>query len=737
MPIDIYLYINLIMKLRITENQYKRIFLTEQYTAEDGTFYGAHNVDNYKKNQSGFDKDSYDRYKAQEFNRLTQQLAYSTPEGAYKRAQGQWALWGAPNSKTGHNLIPDEILEKLIPPGQSLEDHPYNYDNEVDDFPIADYNPSIPVDTETGGLSTYIKQNNYYKQLSQSDYNMNQQELWKNYIMAQDWNRTIRDQKNLISQYCTKTSDKQWIIQYYGSDNEGAKRARQQQAKIGSPGPQNKVYYGKPKDNRYTSRGWYHVYYQDISESPWTFCGNPTEKGVFVYNTQAGHMCGCINETSHNDGYLTQHGNFSKQDLLGWTKQFKDYKKENAPGFFEGVVDYLGKCTEDYHCVLDLLSIAALAIPVYGVAISFGLDAINATAYGVEAFNAETGAERTAAIFAGILTLGGGMAGGGMKSMNNIRKASANPKIYKYMGEVVDKTKKEFGAVKNLKSIKDKNKLTKIYADAANKFKMTDSEILMAHDLIKTFNKIEPDLLKTYTKYLEKAENTVRKKHSFSLQEIFKNKDWQDALKANNGDVLVTLNKYLKRPLYKEFLIQIGAFVGVQEILQLPEVQEWVGLIYREGKYKLHPSIKNRVEVEGYDWNQTKQIFGSILNTDPNFTMEKSRDDNILLTKAWKSGWRPYDKKFIQNKQQPTMNDFNKVPAEFQTDTYKKRYELKSDYKKDTIYKHKSDEKSTDEKEDGKRVVYIPDNIDVEVMNAPNPPGEEGIDNFLEKYKVP
>ena len=720
------------MKLRITENQYKRLFLTEQYTAEDGTFYGANNVKDYDINQegkdSGFDSDSYNRYKAQEFDRLTQQLASSTPEGAYKRAQGQWGLWGAPNPKTGHNLIPDEILQQLIPLDQSLEDLSKGL-IDGEDLTVADYNPTIPIDTETGGLSSYIKQIDHNKQMAKFGYESSQKELWKDYFMVQDWNQNIRDQKNLISQYCHHTPDPTWFHKYYGrkgSDNWN--RAKQQQKKLGG----RVGYY--TYDNRY---GIYHVYRADISENPWTFCANKTEKGVFVYNTKAGYMCGCINETSNRDGYLTQHGNFSKQDLLGWTKQLKDYKKENAPGFFEGVVDYLGKCTEDYHCVLDLLSIAALAIPVYGVAISFGLDAINATGYGVEAFNAETGAESTAAIFAGILTLGGGMAGGGMKSMNNIRKATANPKIYKYMGEVVDKTKKEFGAVKNLKSIKDKNKLAKIYGDAANKFKMTDSEILMAHDLIKTFNKIEPDLLKTYTKYLEKAENTVRKKHSFSLQEIFKNKDWQNALKANNGDVLVTLNKYLKKPLYKEFLIQIGAFVGVQEILQLPEVQEWVGLIYREGKYKLHPSIKNRVEVEGYDWNQTKQIFGSILNTDPNFTMEKSRDDNILLTKAWKSGWRPYDKKFIQNKQQPTMNDFNKVPAEFQTDTYKKRYELKSDYKKDTIYKHKSDEKSTNEKEDGKRVVYIPDNIDVEVMTAPNPPGEEGIDNFLAKYKVP
>ena len=34
----------------ISESQYNRIFLNEQYTSADGTFYGANDVDAYKKN---------------------------------------------------------------------------------------------------------------------------------------------------------------------------------------------------------------------------------------------------------------------------------------------------------------------------------------------------------------------------------------------------------------------------------------------------------------------------------------------------------------------------------------------------------------------------------------------------------------------------------------------------------------------------------------------------------------
>ena len=42
------------------------------------------------------------------------------------------------------------------------------------------------------------------------------------------------------------------------------------------------------------------------------------------------------------------------------------------------------------------------------------------------------------------------------------------------------------------------------------------------------------------------------------------------------------------------------------------------------------------VQLAGYDWDKTKEVFG--------VNPKNSYDDNILLKKAWKAGWRPYDK---------------------------------------------------------------------------------------------
>ena len=659
MPIDIYYYINLLMKLRITENQYKRLFLKEQYTDADGTFYGAHNkqkkpltkveleklttLPNYKKYPkdgypSGFDNDAYNRGKTSEWERLTRNLKNSTPEGAYKRAQGQWGLWGAPNRKTGHNLISDEILQELIPSGQTLEDH---LKNDDEDLTVADYNPPIPIDTETGGLSSYIKQNDYNKQMAKLGYESSQNELWKNYMMAQDWNRNIRDQKTLISQYCTKTSDKKWFHQYYGrkgSDNWN--RAVQQQKKLGG----RVGYY--TYDNRY---GIYHVYRADISEDPWLFCANKTEKGVFVYNTQAGYMCGCINETSNRDGYLTQHGNFSKQDLLGWSKQFKDYKKENAPGFLENLGEWVTTCVGDYHCLLDVASILALAIPGVGLAVSAGLDFVNAASYGVEAATADNSADRNASILAGMLTLVGGIAGGGVKQTRKIVKyGSKNPKIYNYADEVLERIKKEVPQTKKVpkhtnmlgtpKKIPDD--IAKIYIETAEKYGLSESDFLIANDLIREFAKIDIFVANKYTKAMKELESKVGKGN---LTMVGKNKKFQSMVVENNGDVITALNKFMRSKAWKEAAFEASLFATIEVAMQKPAVQEWIANKINWLKYAGRDDTQALVEKEGYNWVSTKSLFRST----------SSGTDNTLLRRAWKKGWRPYP----QGKKEPTEED--------------------------------------------------------------------------------
>ena len=695
----------------ITESQYTRIFLNEQYTSADGTFYGANDVDAYKKNITNNQNQNKSFLSKPPYSSIdiSKPLDYYT-QTPYQKAQFQWVINGAPNPKTGHNLIPNTVLNNLKP---SIS---RNSDVEV-------WSPNMDQD-ETGALGHIYRQRRELSQRYKSEDEMARKQAWSEYDKAAAWNATIKAQKTLIPQYCTKrVKDPRWKVEYFGNDDDSwdyAVRNHKYVITLPNVDPKtSKVSYGTPPGGR--ERGVIHKYLiTDVSKNPFDFCNNEREQGVFVYDTKQGYRCGCINVTSNSYGYLTPYGNYSKEDILGWTKLSKEYVKENAPGFLEGVADWIGGCTEDYHCVLDLLSIAALAIPGYGVLVSFGLDAINAAAYGIEAYTTDNPEERNAAILAGTLTLGGGFLGGGYKTMKNISKASANPKIYKYMGDVVGETEKRLGKIETLKSVKDKKVLEDIYGTVAKKHGLTDNEILIAHDLLKSFRKIDPKLIKRYSNALNKVDDAVRKKTSFNLLQVFEESSWKKALQKENGDVLITLKKYMNKPLYKEFLVQIGAFLAVEEALKIPEVQEWIGQTYRDGKYVLNPSIKNRVEKDGYDWKTAKQIFGS----------SSSKEDNLKLEKAWKEGWRPFDKKFLSGDKEPTINDFNKVPEKYQTDTYKKRFNNVMKDVDDVVYV--TDEKEVDEKNKNKRVKIINKNLvgGGETLSKQNDTNEKDVDDF-------
>ena len=80
-------------KIVITESQYSRVFLLEQYTTKDGKFYGANDVDRYKKEV------------------LNQQNTILLNK--FEQAQQQWKKNKAPDPKTGHKLLPQELLDYL------------------------------------------------------------------------------------------------------------------------------------------------------------------------------------------------------------------------------------------------------------------------------------------------------------------------------------------------------------------------------------------------------------------------------------------------------------------------------------------------------------------------------------------------------------------------------------------------------------------------------------------------
>jgi len=361
---------------------------------------------------------------------------------------------------------------------------------------------------------------------------------------------------------------------------------------------------------------------------------------------------------------------------------YDDFDKVSTINKYEdstSIWEYLGDCFTDYHCVLDVTSIASLAIPGVGLAISAGIDFVNAASYGVEAYNADSEEEKDAALIACTLTLFGGLLGGGVSQTKRlVTKGNANPKIYKYADEVMDRVNKEIPNAKNLKELDPRKgniiqrnlnkkqipeKLTKIYKETAEKYGLKDSEILIAHDILKDFSKIDPNIAQKYTEAL----NAITKKvDRASLTKFAQKPDFQKMLMSNNGDVVVTLSKYMKMVAKKEAVMEASLFAALTVAMEEPEVQQWVATKIIDLKAKVNPTVKNIVQSEGYDWGTVKEIFNS----------DSSGKDNSLLKKAWEQGWRPWPKG-----EEPTeMNVFETgilwliENPKYQTETFKRNF---------------------------------------------------------------
>jgi hypothetical protein len=327
----------------------------------------------------------------------------------------------------------------------------------------------------------------------------------------------------------------------------------------------------------------------------------------------------------------------------------------------------LGDCFTDYHCVLDIASIATLVIPGVGLIASAGLDFINAAAYGMEASSAETVEERDAALIAGGLTLFGGMMGGGVgQTRRLLTKGSRNPKIYNYVDEVIKRIDNELPKFKNVPDVTKSKEVAKIYKETVDKYKLTNNDFLVAHDIIKDFSKIDPSVGKLYTDALKKIDGPLTKIQRANLTKVARESKFRKLVEENGGDVVTSLNKYMRTKAGKEALVEAGLFITLTEVMEKPEVQKWVGEGLLKVKATVNPTVRNIVQSEGYDWVTTKEIFNS----------NGERNDNTLLKMAWLKGWRPWPEGV-----EPTeVNVFETgilwliENPKYQTETFKKNF---------------------------------------------------------------
>ena len=373
----------------------------------------------------------------------------------------------------------------------------------------------------------------------------------------------------------------------------------------------------------------------------------------FVYGTQDINKIKSMITQSQKDNYSIGNYMYSKGISYGCHME-RDIT--GVEKLIDKVAQYLGNCAEDYHCVLDLLSIATLAIPGVGLALSAGIDLLNGMSYGVEAYNATNSADRNAAILAGGLTMFGGFLGGGIKQTNKILKyGSIDPKIYEYASDVMSTVQKEYKGAKSLKSIdptkgvnvlgnKANPKLSEIYDQAAKKYGLNDNEVLLAHDLLKNFSKIDPAIAKQYANALGDLESKIGKGN---LVLLGKDKGLKTAIDASGGDIIEGLSKHMGKVARKEAVMEGTLFIALTEAMEQPSVQKWIGEKYNILKYSGRKDIRGLVEKEGYGWDDTKKVFDAVVKGTPEYSKEQSIEDNTKLKQAWLKGWRP-DKEPIE-----------------------------------------------------------------------------------------
>ena len=371
--------------------------------------------------------------------------------------------------------------------------------------------------------------------------------------------------------------------------------------------------------------------------------------------------------------------------------------------------NFIVTCSQDIHCLIDVASVAVLAIPGIGIALSAAIDIGHAGWYVYEYENATTPEEKQAALIAGTLTLFGGIFGGGLAmSKRLVKEAAANPNIYKHASELIDiaRSEKKFDA----STLVDLNK----------KYKLTAKEVETSTKIINQVKQIDPSLVNRYAEGLKAINESLNMVQRAELKKILKdNVTFETIMKNSNNDIIVALKEYMNTKAGKEAMIEGGLFVTLMGVLEIPAVQEVVNDVATWAKYSGRDDIRARVEKRGYHWGSTKELFGS----------DGEINDNTKLENAWGKGWRPYPEKTnVENISAEKYREITKDAImwllkpenkEYRTETHIEKYKDGEQFKnmdstEPTNFKLKGEDDVEEE-----NVRYIDSEKDVVLMNTP------------------
>lgn len=267
------------------------------------------------------------------------------------------------------------------------------------------------------------------------------------------------------------------------------------------------------------------------------------------------------------------------------------------------------------HEILDVIAIGALFIPIAGPFISGAIDMAHAGMYYQE------GDEMMGNIMMGIAFLPGGI-----QVFKAIKGAGVRKGVEKVTKEVVESGGKITGEALEKKLKKELGE--KVYNKSKN----------VIDDYFAVINKASTNT--TYQQSVKEMTDLMAKTPAFYKEYLSSGKLVQKLLTKNAGNPYKAYIAYLKRAATKEALINAGIYTLITQTPVVTIAAEE----YRE--YKLEKdaekgNISSIVRLAGYNWDSTKKIFGV---TPYEENKEQNFNDNRLLKKAWKSGWRPCDK---------------------------------------------------------------------------------------------
>lgn len=342
-----------------------------------------------------------------------------------------------------------------------------------------------------------------------------------------------------------------------------------------------------------------------------------------------------------------------------------EFEMVDSRKFIEKVTDWGQNCftcsdsegNTDCHCLLDIVSIATVFIPVVGPIISMLVDLANGGYYLVDALKADNNLDKNSAYLSAALTVLGGVLTG-FGQARSLMLAKPNGKTIVSFGD-------KFISEVSSRGLKTEQELTKLSEELMATYKLTTKEAKLASAYVNGIKTLETAEAKAAIKKFTKTFKDLNSKLGFhNFQQLFDNKNFAELMLKNKGNITTALQEFAKKEMNKEFLTQIGFFVGGESILP-GIIGPWAENKIKTGQWG---NLKTQIESNGFDFYEVKKEFMTSGNV----------KDNNLLSAAWN------DPKAIKvgGEMKPWRPGYP-IPLKYQTEIYKRDLSQKQKIEKE------------------------------------------------------